>query len=66
MLTGLGCGYSARRPNNRTGPDPQTLEVVEGLDRLVFSNGFKRVETEIGEKEEAWVSPLFQSDPYIF
>ena len=41
-------------------------EVVEGHGRLVFSNGFKRVETEIGEKEEAWVSSLFQSDPYIF
>ena len=41
-------------------------EIVEGYGRLVFSNGFKRVETKIGEKEEAWVSPLFQSDFYIF
>ena len=41
-------------------------EVVEGHGHLVFSNGFERVKTEIGEKEEAWVSPLFQSDPYIF
>ena len=41
-------------------------EVVEGHGRLVFSNSFKRVETEIGEKEEAWISPLFQSDSYIF
>ena len=41
-------------------------EVVERHDRLVFSNGFKRVETEIGEKEEVWISPLFQRDSYIF
>ena len=40
MLTGLGCGYSARRPNNRTGPSNTSPSVLFFLIILFFSIPF--------------------------